>query len=350
MSLDELRKRFGKEWPVLARARGEALARLEQVRKIVQDGAGGTPFDSEDISAVAFGSLAREEWTNGSDLDWTLLIDGGVDHEHSRTASHFRAKVDAAELKQPGPSGIFGNLTFSHGLIHQIGGEDDTNRNTTRRMLLLLESRPLNAEGAYNRVVEGILNRYVQNDFRQFRLKVPRFLQNDLHRFWRTMCVDYANKYRERAGKGWATRIIKLRMSRKLIFTAGILICFQCDPAIVKRVKPELAKDPSPAAQVEYLRDLFRCPPLETIADALLSYGKPSSVSLILDSYDRFLAGMDDQAKREHLESLPPTGEETDEHFQDMIKFSQDFEKGLLQLFFDDDTLLASLTRQYGVF
>ena len=350
MSLDELRKRFGKKWPALGKAKSEAVARVEQVRKLVREGADGTPFDSEDISAVAFGSLARGEWTSGSDLDWTLLIDGGVDHEHARAASLFRAKVAEAKLKQPGPSGVFGTLTFSHGLIHQIGGEDDTNRNTTRRMLLLLESRPLDAEGAYNRVIEGILNRYIQNDFRQFRLKVPRFLQNDLHRFWRTLCVDYANKYRERAGEGWATRIIKLRMSRKLIFAAGILTCFYCDPVIVQHVKPELAAGPSPALQVEYLRELFRRPPLETIGDALLRYGKPESVDLILDSYDHFLIGIDDQTVRERLDNLPPNGEEADESFQKLIQCSREFEKGLLKLFFDDDPLLASLTRQYGVF
>jgi hypothetical protein len=186
MSLDELRKATGKEWPAITRARSQALTRLEQVRKIVREGADRTPIDSEDISVVAFGSLAREEWTSGSDLDWTLLVDGGVDYEHAHAARLFREKVDEAKVKQPGPSGIFGTLTFSHGLIHQIGGEDDTNRNTTRRMLLLLESRPVSADGAYNRVVGGILNRYLQNDFRQYRLKVPRFLQNDLHRFWRT--------------------------------------------------------------------------------------------------------------------------------------------------------------------
>jgi hypothetical protein len=31
----------------------------------------------------------------------------------------------------------------SHDIVHEIGGEDDTNSNTTRRVLLLLESNPL---------------------------------------------------------------------------------------------------------------------------------------------------------------------------------------------------------------
>jgi hypothetical protein len=339
---------YGRDWPGLEKARKVALVRLEQIRAIVREGVQGMPFDSDDISAVAFGSLAREEWTSGSDLDWTLLIDGGVDFGHAHTANLFRARIGEAGLKQPGPTGVFGTLTFSHGLIHQIGGDDDTNRNTTRRMLLLLESRPLNNEAAYNRVVEGILNRYIQNDFRQFLLKVPKFLQNDLHRFWRTMCVDYANKYRERAGEGWATRVIKLRMSRKLIFVSGILTCFQCDPSVVKISNPELAADPSPAGQVEHLRRLFRQPPLQTIADALVRYGTPETVSLILDSYDQFLTGMDDPDLRHHLAGLSSSSGESDDRFQRMIQYSRDFERGLLRLFFDDNPWLATQTRKYG--
>jgi predicted nucleotidyltransferase len=346
MSLEELRQKFGKEWPALAKARLAAGARFEQIRKIVREGAGGTSFDSGAVAVVVFGSLARYEWTSGSDLDWTLLIDGGVDVEHARTASLLRANVEAAGLKQPGPTGVFGSMTFSHALIHLIGGEDDTNRNTTRRMLLLLESRPIDADGAYQRVIDAVLNRYLQNDFREFRPAVPRFLLNDLHRFWRTMCVDYASKYRERAGKGWATRIIKLRMSRKLIFAAGLLSCFECDP----KLNPNLASQASQARQVEFLSQRFRRPPLDTVSEALLKWGQPASVDLIFDSYDCFLSAMDDQAWRDHLDHLPVGHHPTDSRLRDLMQWSRDFEQGLLQLFFDSHPRLAALTRQNGVF
>lgn len=350
MSLDELRNKTGKQWAAIAKAKTDALRHLEQLRNLVRGGGSSTTIDSEDISVVAFGSLARQEWTSGSDVDWTLLVDGGVDHEHVGVANHFRKQLADANLKQPGVSGVFGTLTFSHDLIHLIGGEDDTNRNTTRRMLLLLESLPVNADGAYNRVVDGILNRYIENDFQAFRLKVPRFLQNDLHRFWRTMCVDYANKYRERAGVGWATRIIKLRMSRKLIFAAGLLNCFYCDPVIANNLNTQLTAKPSAAAQVAYLRALFGRTPIETIADALLRYGKPTTVNLILDNYDAFLAALDDADIRQKLDALPANGEENDDQFQRMIQHSRDFHNGLLNLFFDDNPHLAKLTRTYGVF
>jgi hypothetical protein len=128
------------------------------------------------------------------------------------------------------------------------------------------------------------------------------------------------------------------------------LTCFDCDPSIVGRVNPELAKNPSPAAQVDYLRVLFRRPALDILAEAVLKYGKTSTIDLIFDSYDRFLAGIDDPVIREQLDGLLPNGEERDNPFQELIRYSRDFEKGLLKLFFDDDPWLASMTRHYGVF
>jgi len=117
--------------------------------------------------------------------------------------------VSGASAKHPGREGTFGSLAFSHELV-RIGGEDDTNRNTTRRILLLLESDPVGRPEAYERVVTNVLRRYILED-RGFveqsgPYHVPRFLLNDFARYWLTMAVDFAYKQRTRFGEGAAIR------------------------------------------------------------------------------------------------------------------------------------------------
>lgn len=349
MSLDALRQACGCEWPAIAKAGAEASSRLQSLRTLLTNPTGGA-IDSDDVSVVVFGSLARGEWTYGSDLDWTLLIDGQADHEHANTAVHLAELLETAGFKVPGPTGVFGNMAFSHDVIHQIGGADDSNANTTRRMLLLLESQAAGRPDAHDRVTRGILRRYLANDFRQFRPKVPRFLLNDLHRFWRTMCVDYANKYRERAGKGWAVRNVKLRMSRKLIFAAGLLTCYCCDERLLCDVNPQLAASPSVDGMVEFLNHCVRRTPLEVVADCLRKFGRTETARTLLTAYDAFLARMDDPDVRKHLGELSPDAAGNDGTYQELCRIGRDMQRSLQAFFFDDNDRLRALSYEYGVF
>src|SRR5207244_7504438 len=118
--------------PVLEKARVSTAKAKEELNQLLQKNIPG--YESEDTNLVVFGSLARGEWTSGSDLDWTYLIDGQANHEHANTAHRIGELLRQEEFTPPGPTGIFGNLAFSHNIIHQIGGQDDSNRNTTQRM------------------------------------------------------------------------------------------------------------------------------------------------------------------------------------------------------------------------
>jgi predicted nucleotidyltransferase len=125
---------------VLAAA-SDAAARTRQDLDDVLSAA--TPrYTSQDTSLVVFGSLARGEWTSGSDLDWTYLIDGQANSDHLIIAQEIQRVLNEhrGKFRPPGQTGTFGNMAFSHDIIHQIGGQHDTNRNTTQRILLLLES------------------------------------------------------------------------------------------------------------------------------------------------------------------------------------------------------------------
>ena len=137
--LHKLAKRLDCNWPAIDAAQKNSEEQRTKLRHLF----GEENLDSEDRSIIAFGSIARGEWTSGSDLDWTLLIDGWADPGHLAISQSIQSALKTADFEGPGPTGTFGSMTFSHEIIHNIGGENDSNRNTTRRILLLLESIPI---------------------------------------------------------------------------------------------------------------------------------------------------------------------------------------------------------------
>jgi hypothetical protein len=151
--------------------------------------------------------------------------------QDEQLARDIRLTLEGINKTQPGREGVFGTLVSSHDLIHRIGGETDTNVNTTRRILLLLKSVAIGRPDAHNRVL-NMLYRYLEEDrglwFGSNQSKVPRFIFNDFARYWRTMAVDFAYKQRTRPDGGFLLRDIKLCMSRKLLYLAGMLTCFDC--------------------------------------------------------------------------------------------------------------------------
>jgi predicted nucleotidyltransferase len=344
-----LRERLGAEWPYITESRERAAAMLERLRRelchphLVPAG----------TTLVVFGSLARRELTAGSDVDWTLLVDDGADPDHQLHAQRIRGRLREMGLVAPSAGGPFGSLTFSHDLIHRIGGDNDTNRNTTQRLLLLLESAPLGNRSAYDRVVAAVLARYVEEDLvspGDSPYRVPRFLQNDIVRYWRTMAVDFAHKRRERGARGWALRTAKLRMSRKLLYAAGLLSCFSCDSAFPAGRRGH----PWQGAQqvVEYLGGLVRTTPLDILAGVTLYYfGELSGAGgRLFEAYDEFLGMLHDPGTRAHLDALSPSQADTDAAYQRVRELGTRFQDALTEIFFSSGTPLRELTIRYGVF
>jgi hypothetical protein len=285
------------------------------------------------------------------------LVDGQADPQHPAVAQNIVAQLRELNKKAPGPTAVFGGLTFSHELIHQIGGEGDTNRNTTRRILLLLESREIGQGGVRDRVMRGLLRRYLDEDrgyhaLHDWKVRAPRFLLNDIVRFWRTMAVDYAAKRRDRQWQGWAIRNFKLRMSRKLIFAAGLAMCMSCELMPEDAFVGEGSKDPSEVytAMQDFLIRFANRTPLASLAAFALRFGAVSTAGTLFDAYDEFLGILSDSEKRERLTSMDHDAAITDALFQETRRIGTAFQSGLTKLFFDTDTALTSATQRYGVF
>jgi predicted nucleotidyltransferase len=347
--LQRLAQRLGHAWPHLEKAEKLTAETQATLRALLHHEA------PNDTSLVVFGSLARGEYTSGSDLDWTLLVDGQADDGHFARVQAITAILRREGYGEPGPTGVFGNFAFSHPIVHQIGGQDDTNKNTTQRILLLLESMPIGHGDAHERVLRLVLSRYVEDDrglrFSRKAKRIPRFLLNDIVRYWRTVTVDFVYKQRERAG-GWALRNAKLRMSRKLIFVSGLLTCFG----------PELFAPPgetwldergtvSIARIVQFLWERTRLSPLQQLAEAVLRPAITADTAhKIFDSYDAFLGVLAREADRDHLKGLSFESLGKSELFRHVSHITADFQAGLDQLFFEEDDVLKKLIREYGVF
>lgn len=331
-ALDELDSRYPGAWPSMAEARRQARLYFANLTESVQK-----ELDiPADCSLVIFGSLARGEWTDGSDLDWALLVDGQV------SAAHYEAMLAARvvfEARNPGSTGTFGGLAFSHDLVHVIGGQDDSNRNLTLRMLLLLESIPVGDAAAYERVVTGVLERFLVQPSSFASALTPRFLLNDLVRFWRTMGVDFADKFHDQAGKKAVLRNVKLRFSRKLLYAAGLYACLSW----------YLNEKQDARTTIAHFRKLVETSPLEMLADACIQFNLGKEVvSNIFDSYEIFLVALCDQDQRANLERMRAPDAAENPLFQTLRDKSHYFQEGLLGLLSAGG--LRELLLKYAIF
>ncbi|HEX8103694.1 MAG TPA: hypothetical protein VF533_13845 [Solirubrobacteraceae bacterium] len=311
----------GTEFPHLAAARARTEEALRERRAALGAAA---PAEDGSTAVVLMGSWGRRELTSGSDDDFVVLGDGWP----------APAEVREVLTRPPGQEGVFGGRVREADLVDRIGLGHDTNENLTRRMLFLLESVALTGEAAHAAARAAIVRSYLDAGVRDQR--VPRFLLNDLIRYWRTICVDFEAKARERGEDGWGLRNAKLRTSRKLLFAGGLLPVLECH---------ELRR----AEMHATLTAAFAAPPSDRVAAAFLRYDAVDAGVRALQAYDAFLALVDDEAAREHLRSLTRDAALTDPLFRRARGYGDQLESGLLALLFERQPL-ARLVREYGVF
>lgn len=178
----------------------------------------------DSASLIAFGSLARHELTPASDFDYLMAVTQDVgNHEvlMEQIVSDIRQAVEGrASLPPPGQSGIFGKCVSIDDVISNIGLQNDTNHNLTRRILLLEESVALTNQALHRGHLERIFERYLEARSTSGSVSVPRVLLNDIVRYWRTITIDYHAK--TSPDKRYSLRYLKLLFSRKLCFISSL--------------------------------------------------------------------------------------------------------------------------------
>jgi hypothetical protein len=207
-------------------------------------------------------------------------------------------------------------------------------------------------------VLRNVLRRYLEEDafFASGTPKsraVPRFLLNDIIRYWRIIAVDFASKRRELGGEGWALRNIKLRMSRRLMFMSGVIMCFDCELKHRDIFEKSLFGNDTPNTQplIELLLEQYVDPsPMDICARAFVERGALATAKDFFDAYNAFLAKLSDEMVREHLKTLDSETAARDQEFQNLRTVSHDFQKAALKFFFQDNEDVKKLTEQYGLF
>lgn len=334
-ALQQLAAAAGTEFPHLTRARRHTQSELERVRGHLAN----APCPS-DASVVVFGSWGRGELTRGSDHDWAILVDAGDPDQRSditRLDSAVR-KVLGADERKPGTQEVFGRAFGCDELVEQIGLDKDSNTLLTRRMLLLLESAPVLNPVVHNRCHARVLDTYLERGTKDFR--VPRFLLNDLVRYWRTVCVDSEGKHwgLDADDGKWVTRNAKLRTSRKILFASGLLPVLG---AMQHRVKDQRC----------FLHEQLDALATDRIAHAFVAHDQGRSIEAGargLRAYDRFIALLDNPEVRDHLRELRPAERDRSAIWGEIRTCGRELEQSLLALLYGPD--LASVTRTHLIF
>lgn len=262
--------------------------------------------------ALTCGSYARREATIGSDLDFYVLV---PELKLAEPAWFANAKTAIAQIikKPPAAGGAFESLIPIDEILANFGGDNDINKTITRRMLYLLEGEYLTNEAAFKHIRRQILERYVSETREDHH--IAQYLLNDIIRYWRTITVDYAFKTQE-AHKPWAIRNIKLVFSRKLIYASGLF-------------SVAMTADRSQQEKIDILEELFTMTPLDRMSHIC----GESRMSELLKSYNIFLARIDDETTRRHLETLPKDNRDTDEMFRALKDEGYRFGSELLMAF-----------------
>lgn len=282
-----------------------------------------------DAAVVLMGSFGRREVTSQSDEDYMVLFTG-------EALSHAKPTLEAtaAALAGPaGPGGVFGAQVQLTDLM-EIGLDDDTNHNLTRRMLLILESVAVSGQDAHARSRRALIERYLNAGARDFR--PPRFFINDLVRYWRTIAVDFEGKMHARSGEGWGLRNAKLRLSRKALFAGGLLPLLECGHLQL-------------AGMLDYLDERMSRPPLDRIADAFIAKNAIDPARRALGAYDSFLGILGNPEHRAELEQLAAADARSSELFCHVDDLGDQFQSGLLALLFDNEDF-HEWVREYLIF
>ena len=268
--------------------------KLEALRKEFDTALASDP-DASNFSILTCGSYARGEASKESDIDYCVIFSEKNKEKRSDLESKI-AEIISEHVDNPhGNTGTFGGILYIDDLLRNIGGEKDTNKNLTKRILIFLEGTYLFNEHNFKDYQQQLLKTYIKESVQEHQL--PKFLLNDVIRYYRTLCTDFEYKTAEDR-KPWGIRNIKLVFSRKLLYFSGLIAIAD----LFHRTRED---------KINRLEFLFNLNPIERIQYICGDEETLRAMSI----YDNFLKDISDPETRNHLKTIVPKNKD-DEIFR----------------------------------
>lgn len=284
---------FNQKYPAISAA---IVYSEETISKLTADLLATLGDDSNaDYTIVTTGSFGRNEASAESDFDLFIFCDKEESIKNIESkATLIDDCIKKYVSKDTGSTGTFGadEVVSFESLLKNIGGEDDTNKLLTRRMLFLLEGRPVYNENLFRSYRKTLINKYLKSSSDG---KIDKYLLNDIIRYYRTITTDFQHKI-DSDGKSWGIRNVKLRFSRKILYFAGVIaIAYASD------------KEQDVTARVSLLSSSLDIVPLERIFDIYnekISDKGYDILDRIFSDYNFFLECISNKDTRQLLEKI----------------------------------------------
>lgn len=189
-------------------------------------------------------------------------------------ASALRKAVCDAGLPELDANGEYASLVTAQSLFESLGSPlDDETGALTRRMLLLLESRPVVNEAAYQDLILQTIRAYWKNEEQHLADYLPIVLVNDIVRYWRILLLNHESRLREKAAKQGLSPEDEMALRRYSSYKLRVPRCLTCfsalsyllaltpsEPAHVKRDDIVRMVQMPPIARLEFLRQIAGSP------------------------------------------------------------------------------------------
>jgi hypothetical protein len=237
------------------------------------------------------GSYGRLEASEYSDLDLFFVHTGQSKRDGISRVE--KALLDAGVIKiarklnfpEFSKGGEYLEIHYLEDMLNALGGPDDDYQNYfTARMLLLLESLPLRSEGIYNTIIDEIVNAYFRDYHDHDKDFLPIFFVNDVHRFWRTLCLNYEHA-RNRANEKSPLEKNKAHLKNLKLKFSRLLTCYSMIASILVEVG---AVNPRSISRI--IHEI----PVERVASVATSNPHLGDlVRKVLDEYSWFMESMD---------------------------------------------------------